>query len=115
MARKAPLRHLDLTLLLVTLMLSVFGALMIYSATVHQQTTAGIDPFLRNQLIYMVVGFVVLLGVALFDYRYLRTFAAFIYGGIIFGLLIVLTPIGSTQLGATRSETSAASRCNPPN
>jgi rod shape determining protein RodA len=101
-ARKAPLRHLDLTLLLVTLMLSAFGALMIYSATVHQQTTAGIDPFLKKQLIYMIVGFVVLLGVALFDYRYLRTFAAFIYGGIILGLLIVLSPIGSTQLGATR-------------
>ncbi|MEA2485954.1 MAG: hypothetical protein QOD46_1065, partial [Actinomycetota bacterium] len=34
MARKAPLRHLDLTLLLITLLLSAFGALMIYSATV---------------------------------------------------------------------------------
>jgi rod shape determining protein RodA len=102
MARKAPVRHLDLTLLVVTLLLSAFGALMIYSATVHQQTTAGIDPYLRKQLIYMVVGFVVLLAVAVFDYRYLRTFAAFIYGGIILGLLIVLSPIGSTQLGATR-------------
>jgi rod shape determining protein RodA len=102
MARKAPARHLDLTLLLVTLLLSAFGALMIYSATVHQQTTAGIDPYLKKQLIYMIVGFVVLLFVAMFDYRYLRTFAAFIYGGIILGLLIVLSPIGSTQLGATR-------------
>jgi rod shape determining protein RodA len=102
MARKAPVRHLDLTLLVVTLLLSAFGALMIYSATVHQQTTAGIDPYLRKQLVYMVVGFVVLLLVAVFDYRYLRTFAAFIYGGIIVGLLIVLSPIGSTQLGATR-------------
>ncbi|MEA2509846.1 MAG: rod shape determining protein RodA [Actinomycetota bacterium] len=102
MARKAPLRHLDLTLLLVTLLLSAFGALMIYSATVHQQTTPGIDPYLKKQLVYMIVGFVVLLFVAGFDYRYLRTFAAFIYGGVILGLLIVLTPIGSTQLGATR-------------
>ncbi len=102
MARKAPVRHLDLTLLVVTLLLSAFGALMIYSATVHQQTTAGIDPYLRKQLVYMVVGFVVLFLVAVFDYRYLRAFAAFIYGGIILGLLIVLSPIGSTQLGATR-------------
>ena len=66
MARKAPVRHLDLTLLLVTLMLSAFGAVMIYSATVHQQTTAGIDPYLKKQLIYMIVGFVVLLGEFLF-------------------------------------------------
>ena len=70
----------------------------------HRASTdhCRIDPYLKKQLIYMIVGFAVLLSVAMFDYRYLRTFAAFIYGGIILGLLIVLSPIGSTQLGATR-------------
>jgi rod shape determining protein RodA len=102
MARKAPLRHLDLTLLLVTLLLSAFGALMIYSATVHQQASSGIDPYLKKQLVYMTVGFVVLLAVSLFDYRYLRAFATFVYGGVVLALLIVLSPVGSTQLGATR-------------
>jgi rod shape determining protein RodA len=102
MARKAPFRHLDLTLLLVALLLSAYGALMIYSATVRQQPTSGIDPYLKKQLVYMVVGFAVLLAVSLFDYRYLRAFAVFVYGGVVLGLLIVLSPIGSTQMGATR-------------
>jgi rod shape determining protein RodA len=102
MARKAPLRHLDLMLLLLTLLLAAFGALMIYSATVHQAGGAVVDPYLRKQVVYTVAGVIVLLAVAMFDYRYLRTFAAFIYGGVILGLLILLSPLGSTQLGATR-------------
>ncbi|MDP9224575.1 MAG: rod shape-determining protein RodA [Actinomycetota bacterium] len=102
MARKAPFRHLDLTLLLVTFLLSAFGALMIYSATVHQQAAGGIDPYLKKQLAYMVIGVIILLAVSVFDYRHLRSFAVFIYGGVVAGLLIVLSPIGTTQMGATR-------------
>ncbi|MBA2725870.1 MAG: hypothetical protein H0U53_07770, partial [Actinobacteria bacterium] len=63
MARRAPIRHLDPSLLLITLMLTVFGAVMIFSATASKQEEAGLDPatFLKRQVAAAIVGLVVLL------------------------------------------------------
>src|SRR3989337_2714162 len=78
MARRAPIRHLDPSLLLVTLLLSAYGAIMVQSTTSSSQSTLLTDPnaFVKRQLAYLVAGVVVLLGVALFDYRYLGGLAA---------------------------------------
>lgn len=104
MARKAPIRHLDPTLLLVTLLLAVYGAVMVFSATVHGQEEQGLDPqlFVKRQIAYLVAGVVVLFLLSSFDYRHLRTFAPFIYGATILGLVLVLTPLGDVQKGASR-------------
>ena len=104
MARKAPIRHLDPTLLLVTLMLAAYGAVMVFSATVHRQEEAGLDPqlFVKRQIAYLIAGVVVLLVLSSFDYRHLRTFAPFVYGATILGLVLVLTPLGDVQKGASR-------------
>jgi rod shape determining protein RodA len=104
MARKAPIRHLDPLLLLVTMCLSAYGAVMIYSATIADQRAAGLpeDYYLKRQLAFLIVGTLVLLISTFFDYRYLRAFAPVLYGATIVGLVLVLTPLGETVQGAQR-------------
>jgi rod shape determining protein RodA len=102
MARKAPIRHLDPTLLLMTLALSAYGALMIFSSTASKQEAAGADPalFMKRQIAYIVAGVVALLVVSFFDYRHVRALAPVIYGMTVLALILVLTPLGDVQNNA---------------
>jgi rod shape determining protein RodA len=102
MARKAPIRHLDPTLLLMTLALSAYGALMIFSSTASKQEAAGADPalFMKRQIAYIVAGVVALLVVSFFDYRHVRALAPAIYGVTVLALILVLTPLGDVQNNA---------------
>jgi rod shape determining protein RodA len=104
MARKAPLRHLDPTLLLVTLLLTAFGAVMILSATEHKQETAGLDPtlFLDRQLMFVVAASVVLFLVGFFDYRHFKAFAPIFYAGVVLALVAVISPLGHVVQGSQR-------------
>jgi rod shape determining protein RodA len=98
------LRRIDLVLVLTTFALSAFGAVMVYTATVHQQQGDGLDPraFLDKQLSYLAGGVVVMALVALFDYRKLRELAPVLYAGALVTLVLVLTPMGEIQRGAAR-------------
>lgn len=104
MARKAPIRHLDPALLLATLLLSAFGVLMVFSATVHKQEAAGLDPnaFMERQIIFAIVGAGLLIAMSMFDYRHLRAFAPVLYAITLMGLVLVLTPLGDVRGGASR-------------
>jgi rod shape determining protein RodA len=104
MARKAPIRHLDLSLLTISVLLAAYGVVMGYSATLHRQQEAGLDEtqFLKRQLVYAMAGVLVLFVMSTFDYRYLKGFSPFVYGATIIGLLLVLTPLGEVQKGASR-------------
>ncbi len=104
MARKAPIRHLDPSLLMITLMLAAYGAIMVQSTTVNNQATAGLDPnlFVKRQIAFLVVGVIALLAISFFDYRYLAGFSPVIYGVTIVTLILVLTPLGTLRSGATR-------------
>ncbi len=102
MARKAPIRHLDPMLLLMTLALSAYGALMIFSSTASKQEAIGGDPslFMKRQIIYIVAGVIALLLVSFFDYRHVRALAPIIYGVTFLALVLVLTPLGDVQNNA---------------
>lgn len=104
MARKAPLRHIDPTLLLVTFLLSAYGAVMIYSTTKHDQLAAGLDPnlYVKRQIAFMAAGLALLIFASGFDYRHLRAFSPIIYIGTITALILVLSPLGDVQKGASR-------------
>ena len=104
MARRAPIRHVDLSLLLITLLLTAFGAVMIFSATASKQEEAGLDPasFVKRQVIAAVVGVVVLLLFSTFDYRHLKGLSPIIYAVTVIVLVLVLTPAGELVNG-TRS------------
>ncbi|MDQ4058192.1 MAG: rod shape-determining protein RodA [Actinomycetota bacterium] len=102
MARKAPIRHLDPMLLLMTLALSAYGALMIFSSTASKQEAIGADPslFMKRQIVYIVAGVIALLLVSFFDYRHVRALAPVIYGVTLLALVLVLTPLGDVQNNA---------------
>ena len=104
MARKAPIKHLDLTLIVTTLLLAGFGVLMVFTATSSKLSAAGLDPgtFLKRQSIYVLVGVAALVVTALIDYRHLKGLAPIVYGVAVVALTIVLTPLGHVSKGASR-------------
>jgi rod shape determining protein RodA len=104
-AERRPIRHLDPALLLVTLALSIVGLLSIYSSTHASLDALGVDPmvYVKKQIAALVLGFVLLLIIATFDYRFLKVYAGFIYVGTVATLVLVRLPgIGSSANGAQR-------------
>ncbi len=95
---RAPIRHLDPTLLTATSLLTVIGLLMMYSAT-HQG-----DPWtlVRKQIFALVIGAVLLAAIASFDYRLAKVYAPLFYVGMLFLLLLVQSPLGTAAKGAQR-------------
>jgi rod shape determining protein RodA len=86
------------------LALSVFGILMVYSATNRSLDALGLDTglFVKKQVVWLVLG---LGGLALsiwIDYRQAKVYAGFLYGAVVFLLLLVHTPLGTTASGAQR-------------
>ena len=102
---RRPIRHLDPVLLITALLLAVAGLFLVYSATHQSLTTLGLDPaqFLTKQFTAFVLGFVLLLLIAAFDYRFYKVYAGFFYGAAVVALAIVrFTPLGSNPTGAQR-------------
>jgi rod shape determining protein RodA len=95
-------RHLDVFLVLTTVMISCFGLVMIYSATQHRLKALGINPryYLERQAIYVVIGIGVLSLCAAIDYRRFLDFSPMLYAGTVLILLGVLSPLGSRSKGA---------------
>ncbi len=94
-------RHVDLLLLAAVAGITAIGLLMIYSSTRQSQAAAGLDPgyFIKRQALFVFVGAVVLVVVALVDYQFLRDIAPAIYAASLFVLLLVLTPLGTERRG----------------
>ena len=101
-ARNSPLRHMDWLLVVVVLGLSGIGTLLVWSATQPSLLAAGQDPrtYLKKQLLNVVIGLILMVGVSLVDTRQLRTWVPLFYGATVLALLAVLTPIGSDINGA---------------
>ncbi|MEP7025469.1 MAG: rod shape-determining protein RodA [Actinomycetota bacterium] len=101
-ARDSPLRHLDWMLLGGVLSLGLIGTLLVWSATQPALQRAGADPlgYLKKQLLNLGIGLVLMLTVTTLGHRWLRAcaLAACAVSGA--GLLVVLTPLGSTVNGA---------------
>ena len=100
---RRPIRHLDPVLLLVTAALVVIGMFLIYSATNQTLRQDGLDPFDRvnKQVITMILGIVLLLVIATFDYRFFKVYSGFIFGATLFLLLLVHVPGLSGSEGGT--------------
>ena len=99
---RRPIRHLDPMLLVVTGLIVVVGMFLLYSATATTLVGEGESTFARveKQIVTAVIGIVLMLLVATFDYRFLKVYAGFIYAGMIAVLIVVRIPgIGSTAIG----------------
>jgi rod shape determining protein RodA len=103
-AERSPLRHLDFTLVLATLCLSVVGLMMVYSATHRSLAAFGQNPgyYLKRQTAFLVIGMIACATTAAIDYRLYRIYVPFLYAGALLFLLLVRTPLGSSALGAQR-------------
>ncbi|MDQ2814887.1 MAG: rod shape-determining protein RodA [Actinomycetota bacterium] len=101
-ARNSPLRHMDWILIVVVAGLSATGTLLVWSATQPGLLQAGQDPrtYLKKQLLWVVVGLVLMFAVSLADTRQLKTWTPFFYGATLLALLAVLTPLGADVNGA---------------
>jgi rod shape determining protein RodA len=101
-ARNSALRHMDWLLVLVVAALSALGVLLVWSATQPSLITAGQDPrtYLKKQLLWVVIGLVLMFAVSLADSRQLKAWTPFFYAASVLALLAVLTPLGSAVNGA---------------
>ena len=95
--------RLDLVLVVTTLAVAVLGVVFVYSATRSKLLLAGESPHynLNRQGAFVVVGVLVMVGLAALDYRWLEPVSRLLYVGIILALLSMFV-IGSRALGATR-------------
>jgi len=95
-------RHFDLPLLATALVLSALGVAAIYSATLGIEGTDSLDSRVLRQVIYVVVGLVLMAGLATTDYRVWTNLAYPSYGLILVALLAV-NLIGRVAHGSQRS------------
>jgi rod shape determining protein RodA len=100
----APIRHVDLTLMVATVLLSITGLFMVYSATNQTLATFGNDPgyYLKKQGTFLAIAVVVMALTALIDYRLIKIYAPFFYLGAVALLILVESPLGTTAKGAQR-------------
>jgi rod shape determining protein RodA len=93
----------DLILLTATMLVSIIGVVMVYTATRGSLLAQGEDPktFLKKQGLFVVLGVIVMVVVALIDYRRLEPVANILYWLIILALLGVFV-VGSSAQGAAR-------------
>ena len=102
---RRPIRHLDPVLIGAASVLSIIGLFLIYSSKYARLVAVGADPmyYVKKQVTAMVLGLLLLLLVALVDYRFFKVYAGFIYAAAVTMLVLVRIPgIGTTTLGAQR-------------
>jgi rod shape determining protein RodA len=93
----------DFVLVLATIIVALAGVVMVYTATRGVLLAAGEDPhaYLKKQALFVVLGVIVMVAVALFDYRRLEPVAMLLYGLSVFSLLVVMVA-GSHVQGSER-------------
>jgi rod shape determining protein RodA len=101
-ARNSVLRQMDWVLVVVVSGLSAIGTLLVWSATQPSLLAAGEDPrtYLKKQLLWVVIGLILMFAVSFADSRQLRSWTPLAYGATILALLAVLSPLGSDINGA---------------
>ena len=94
-------RHLDIVLAVTAVITSIFGIVMVYSATHRKLKEAGLDPGydVKRQIAFVVLGIGLMVLMASIDYRVFRDYTLIIYPVMVFVLLAVLTPLGSRSRG----------------
>jgi rod shape determining protein RodA len=103
-AERWAIRHIDPILVGAAIVLAALGLLAIYSATHQSLEAVGLDPgrFVKRQVTFVAVGFIVLLLAVSFDYRLLKVYAGIVYVSSLILLLLVRTPLGTSVKGAQR-------------
>ncbi|MHB9861732.1 rod shape-determining protein RodA [Streptomyces sp. YIM S03343] len=101
-ARDSVTRRLDWPILLASLALSLIGSVLVYSATRNRTEINQGDQyyFLIRHIMNTGIGLALMIGTIWLGHRALRNAVPILYGLSVFGILLVLTPLGSTVNGA---------------
>ncbi|WP_427167162.1 rod shape-determining protein RodA [Streptomyces sp. C1-1] len=101
-ARDSVARRLDWPMLLSGLALSALGSLLVFSATRNRTEINQGDPyyFLIRHIMNTGIGLALMVGTVWLGHRTLRTAVPILYGISLFGVLLVLTPLGATINGS---------------
>ena len=93
----------DVVLAVAPILVALVGVVMVYTATRGELLSLGEDPhtYLKKQALFVVIGVVVMIAVALFDYQRLEPLATPIYILTVLALLGVFA-VGATAQGAAR-------------
>ena len=94
-------QSLDPILIVATVLIGIFGCVMVYTVTKDPLQAAGISPqyYLKRQAIFMVIGVVVMVAVTAIDYRRYRDWAPALYGLSLLMLMAVYV-VGHKSKGA---------------
>jgi len=90
-ARNSVLRQMDWILVIVVAGLSAIGILLVWSATQPSLIAAGEDPrtYLKKQLLNVVIGVCLMMGVSFFNARQLRAWAPWAFAATLLALAAV--------------------------
>ncbi|MGW3203456.1 rod shape-determining protein RodA [Streptomyces sp. NPDC001135] len=101
-ARDSLTRRLDWPILFAAAGLSLLGSLLVYSATRNRTEINQGDPyyFLIRHLMNLGIGLALMIGTIWLGHRALRNAVPILYGISLFGVLLVLTPVGATINGS---------------
>lgn len=97
-------KYNDFILIFLTLILIVFGVIMVFSASYYSALSKYGDAyhFLIRDGVFAVIGIAAMLGVSRIPYRVLRKFAFPFLAAVVLMLFLLFTPLGKTVNGATR-------------
>lgn len=94
----------DLSIVLLVAILTIFGTLMIFSASYYYSISQYDDPYhyLTRQVAWLIMGAIAMWAISMIDYHvWARLWViAYVVGFVL--LILVLTPLGSSAYGATR-------------
>jgi len=91
-------KHFDFWLFGAVVILCIFGIAMIRSAIAGNE---GLEEQVNRQIIFVVIGIAVMLGVGLVDYHYWASLSRLMYA-VIIALLFIVYIVGVASFGATR-------------
>jgi len=94
------IKNLDFTILAVVIMISIFGIIMISSAT---SNLANSDAYIQTQLSSMILGLIVITLILFFDYKTFGNFYLLIYAfSILLLITVLIIGVGGDDWGANR-------------
>lgn len=97
-------RDLDWTLLIAAFAVTIFGSMLVWSASKADMASPG-DPtsYLKRHLINVVIGIALGFVASKLDYRWLRAYTPIIYGIAVFMLLLPFIPGLGTRVAGARA------------
>jgi len=94
------LKNLDFSMLAVVILISIFGIIMISSAT---SNLANSDSYIQTQLTSMILGLIVITIILFFDYKTFGNFYLLIYFfSILLLIAVLIAGVGGEDWGANR-------------